>query len=75
MRVAAYCDASYGVYMDGKSHSGTFITVGRGPIMAKSVTQKIVTKSSTEAELVTVSDVTSAIAYVLHFSDTLGIEF
>jgi hypothetical protein len=75
LRVVAYCDASYGVHMDGKSHSGTFITVGRGPIMAKSVKQKIVTKSSTEAELVTASDATSAIAYVLHFLDTLGMEF
>jgi hypothetical protein len=35
--VVAYCDASYGVHMDSKSHSGTFIPVGRGPIMADSV--------------------------------------
>ncbi len=57
MQVRAYVDAAYGVHSDGKSHTGGTITLGdAGPIMAKSAKQKIVTKSSTEAELVGLSD-------------------
>jgi hypothetical protein len=55
----AYIDASYGVHQDAKSHSGLIITLGSGPIMTKSTKQKIVTKSSTEAELVAQSDFAS----------------
>jgi len=75
LNIIAYCDASYGVHADMKSHSGIYISAGRGPIVAKSCKQKIVTKSSTEAELVTASDATSLIAYQLNFLTSLGLEF
>ena len=58
-RVQTYIDASFGVHGDGKSHSGLFLTTGSGPIMVKSSKQHIVTKSSTESELVALSDFTS----------------
>ena len=52
-----YVDAAYGLHADGKSVTGSVITIGEsGPIHAKSVKQKIVTKSSTEAEFVAASD-------------------
>jgi len=55
--VKGYIDAAYGVHDDGKSVTGCVITIGdAGPIHAKSTKQKIVTKSSTEAELVATSD-------------------
>lgn len=55
--VKAWVDAAYGVHSDGKSHTGSAITLGeRGTIHAKSAKQKNVTKSSTEAELVGLSD-------------------
>jgi hypothetical protein len=59
--VKAYIDAAYGVHQDsGKSHTGCAIVLGEaGPIFAKSAKQKIVTKSSTEAELVGLSDTAS----------------
>jgi hypothetical protein len=56
LQVTAYIDASYGVHADGKSHSGAVITLGQGPVLCRSTKQKIVTKSSTESELVAVSD-------------------
>ena len=56
LQVTAYIDASYGVHADGKSHSGLDITMGHGPVLCRSAKQKIVTKSSTESELVAVSD-------------------
>jgi hypothetical protein len=54
--VQCYVDASYGVHQDGKSHTGMLMTIGKGVILAKSRKQKIVVKSSTEAELVAASD-------------------
>ena len=75
LNIISYCDASYGVHADMKSHSGIYISAGRGPIVAKSCKQKIVTKSSTEAELVTASDASSLIAFQLNFLHSLGLEF
>jgi hypothetical protein len=49
-------DASYGVHFDGKSHSGMSVSYGAGPILSQSTKQKLVVKSSTEAELVALSD-------------------
>jgi hypothetical protein len=58
--IQVHIDASFGVHhSDGKSHSGMFITTGSGPVLVKSTKQKIVTKSSTEAELVALSDLSS----------------
>jgi hypothetical protein len=54
--VLVYADASYGVHADGKSHTGVYITLGRGGVFFRSTKQKIVTKSSTESELVGLSD-------------------
>jgi hypothetical protein len=54
-----YVDAAYGVHIhDGKLHSGAYTVLGAGGLLleAKSGKQKNVTKSSTEAELVALSD-------------------
>jgi len=51
-----YIDASYGVHADSKSHSGMLITMGIGALLATSTKQKCVSKSSTEAELIAVTD-------------------
>ena len=59
LTVQTFIDASYGVHGDGKSHSGLVITLGGGPILTKSTKQRLVTKSSTEAELVATSDFAS----------------
>jgi hypothetical protein len=67
MNINAYFDASYGVHEDGKSHSGLFIALGEGPIFVRSTKQRIVTKSSTEAELVSLSDGCSQIIWSREF--------
>lgn len=56
LTVLTYIDASYGVHWDAKSQTGMSISLGKGPIFAKSTKQKLVSKSSTEAELIGLSD-------------------
>jgi hypothetical protein len=65
--VYGYIDASYGVHDDMKSHSGCVIGIGKGPVYAKSGTQKLNTKSSSEAELVALSDHTNQVIWMRNF--------
>ena len=51
-----WVDASFAVHNNKRSHTGGTISFGRGAIHAKSSKQKLNTKSSTEAELVEVSE-------------------
>jgi len=74
--VNAYIDASFGVHeVDGKSHTGACIGIGNAlGIWTKSTKQKIVTKSSTEAELVAVSDTVGDVIELKGFLAELGYE-
>ena len=65
--VEAYIDASYGVHQDGKGHTGVCITIGSGFFYVSSTKQKLVSKSSTEAELIGVSDGLSQVIWVRNF--------
>ena len=71
--VSAQIDAAYGVHMDGKSHTGCTITIGdRGPCYFRSAKQRIVTKSSTEAELVALSDSANVPIHINRFLRAQG---
>lgn len=76
VKIHAYVDSSFGLYADGKSVTGVVIMIGDAPIFVKSSKQKIVTKSSTESELVGISDALSQIVwtreYLLSHGLTLG---
>ena len=72
LRFVCYVDASFGVHADAKSHTGTVVSLGKGPILAKSVKQRITTKSSTEAELVGLSDSASLIIWCRNFLEAQG---
>ena len=52
----SWVDASYACHENMKSHTGGAVSLGRGMVISKSSKQKLVTKSSTEAELVGASD-------------------
>jgi hypothetical protein len=67
MQMSAYVDASYGVHSDRKGHTGGSLCLGKGSFGCKSVKQKIVSKSSTEAELVGVSDYISQVLWARNF--------
>ena len=62
----AYADAAYGVHSDAKSHTGLFFSFGRGPVYVKSGKQRCVTRSSCEAELIALSDLTSLVLWLDH---------
>jgi hypothetical protein len=51
-----YVDASYALHDDGKGRTGNVVTLGKGVFKISSTKHHIVTKSSTEAEIVGVSD-------------------
>jgi hypothetical protein len=54
--VSGYIDASFGCHCDGKSHTGLVVTLFGCTVLCMSSKQKLVTRDSTEAELVALSD-------------------
>jgi hypothetical protein len=74
LSVIAYIDASYGVYSDCRSHTGSVLGVGDATVHAKSSHQKLTTKSSTEAEIVDISDSLSQALWLRVFLIELGYE-
>ncbi|NBO09524.1 MAG: S1 RNA-binding domain-containing protein [Actinobacteria bacterium] len=70
--VQLFADAAYGVHHDAKSHSGIAVTLGRGAVLAHSGKQRLVVKSSTEAELVTQSDSVSYGFRIINFVKAQG---
>ena len=45
IRIFVYADASYGVDMDGKSHTGLLITLDRGPIFVSNLVSRNVSQN------------------------------
>jgi hypothetical protein len=70
IKITVYIDAAYGVHMgSGRSQSGMAVMVGSGPVEVSCGKQHINTKSSTEAELVALSDYAS---YGIHLKNFLA---
>lgn len=65
--VHAYIDSSFAVHPDCKGHTGAVITFGAGAIYCKSAKQKISAKSSTEAEIIGLSEAGSQFIWTRHF--------
>lgn len=74
MQAMAYIDASFATHHDKKSHTGVYITLGHGPIFVRSTKQRLVTKSSTEAELVGLSDSFAMAIWFANFLEAQGFE-
>ena len=72
--VTAYIDTSYGVHEDSKSHTGLVIQLGSGTVYVSSRKQKINSKSSTEAELIALSDGLTQVIWVREFLIEQGYE-
>ena len=72
MVINSYIDASFASHPDAKSHTGEMISLGGGAVYSKSSKQKLVTRSSTEAELVGLSDGLSTVLWVKNFLEAQG---
>jgi hypothetical protein len=62
-----YVDASYGVHDKGQSHTGSVLKYGQATIQVKSSKQKIVAKSSCEAELIAATDEAGQLLHTAEF--------
>jgi hypothetical protein len=69
-----WIDAAFAVHKDMKGHTGGGMSLGRGLIYGTSKKQKIVSRSSTEAELVGVYDVMPQVLWTRHFLKEQGYE-
>jgi len=67
-----WVDSSYVVHPDMKSHTGIYMTLGKGATYTASCKQKLNIKSSTEAELVAVDDGMGQVMWTIHFLATQG---
>ena len=65
-------NGAFAVHEDMKSHSGSFMTFGRGMMNGSSNKQKINTTSSTEAEVVAVHDNMPSILWTRYFLEAQG---
>ena len=73
LTVRLYVDASYGVHADARSHTGSCVVIGdSGAVHCRSTKQSIVTKSSTEAELVGLSDSANQAIHIRRFLKAQG---
>ena len=71
-QIHAWIDAAYGIHQSGKSHTGCCISIGDAPIFYYSGKQNIVVKSSTEAELVGLSDSANQVNHIHRILMELG---
>jgi hypothetical protein len=71
MNVCAYMDAAFAVHGNRVSHSGIHFTLGKygNTILCKSIKQKTVATSSTEAELICIFD---GLDYLIWIRNVLG---
>jgi len=67
-----WIDASYAVHPNMRSHTGATMTLGKGSPYSISSKQKINTVSSTEAELVGISDAMKLIIWTRLFIESQG---
>jgi Reverse transcriptase (RNA-dependent DNA polymerase) len=65
--ILAYIDAAYGVHNDRKSHTGVVTSLGGGSIYSSSTSQSINTTSSSESELVGLSDGIKPVLFMRNF--------
>ena len=71
--VFTWIDAAYAVYQDMRSQTGGVMSFGLGVVHCKSSRQKLNTKSSTESEVVGVSDYLSYNIWMTLFLKEQGI--
>jgi hypothetical protein len=67
-----HIDAAFAVHPDMKGHTGGNMTLGKGSVYGTSTQQKINTRSSTEAELISVNDIMPQVLWTRYFLSAQG---
>ena len=67
-----HIDGAFAVHHNMRSHTGIYMTMGKGAAYASSRRQKLVTKSSTEAEIVGVDDGINQVLWTKYFLEHQG---
>lgn len=67
MKPTIYADSSHILHSDAKGHGGIVITLGSAPILVKSFKLRLVTRSSSESELVSLEEAVSYAMYLKTF--------
>ena len=71
-KMKTWVDVSYGIHDDCRSHTGGAISWGWGVLLTKCQKQKLNTKSSTEGEIVGVSDFLPNMIWARMFLEAQG---
>ena len=72
-QLTLWADASHGVHLDKRSHTGIIVELGGAPILVESSKQKMNSHSSTESELISLNDGVKRLRFVKHLTDHLQI--
>ena len=67
-----YIDGSFAIHNNMKSHTGTNLTMGKGTIYGGSLKHKLNSKSSTEAQSISVSDGINQVLWTKYFLECQG---
>jgi hypothetical protein len=75
LQLYSYIDASYALHSDAKGQTGIILTLGKSgpPVFCKSKKQKLVSRSSTECELIGLNDGLPEVVWAKEFLEYLGI--
>jgi len=74
LSVICYVDASHMVHTDLKGQTGGFISLGRGPVFARTCVQRINTLSSAESEIVAVADLAPQVIWTRFYLEEHGFD-
>ena len=75
VKIVSWVDASYAIHDDAKGHTGIVISVGEekgSPVFSSSRKQKLVARSSTEAELIGLHDASPQVIWTKRFVEEMG---
>jgi hypothetical protein len=74
LELRVFTDASHMLHADAKGHGGIIVTYGGTIIASKSFKMKLVTKSSTESELVAIEEAVPYVLWMLTLLENLNLE-
>jgi hypothetical protein len=69
-----WVDAAYGVHSDMKGQTGGTLSLGKGSVYSSAAAQKLVARSSTEAEVIGVDDLMPQIMWTGYFLKAQGVD-